>query len=233
MRVRLLSIAAAGALLIAVGTSFAPAAGAGTSGRPVSATRATGTSKAWRTDLTILWNQIGSAGSSSIGSQDFTDPGFDIYDDYGADDFNVPSTLTRGWRVQGIRAVGTHDGFSGPCDSETAVFYKDAGGVPGALVASRTGAGTQSLGTYTLVFSPAVLLAKGATYWVSFYCTMAFGVGGQWYWSDRTVLTGNAGKWENPGNGFGTGCITWSDMNGCIGLSGEPDFQFALAGGAV
>jgi hypothetical protein len=231
MRVRFLSIAAAGALLVAVGMSFAPA---GATGSPASAARATGTSKAWRTDLTILVNQIGSAGVYSILSQDFTDPGFDIYDSQLADDFTVPSTLVHGWKVQGMRAVGIFFNGAGPCDSETVVIYKDAGGVPGAVVATEGPiAGTLTAGgTYTVVFPSAVLLAKGFTYWASMVCTMAYSAGGEWGWSDRTVLTGNTAKWQNPGGGFGV-CATWADMDTCVGISGEPDLQFALAGAAA
>ena len=232
MRVRLLSIAAAGALLVAVATSFAPAAGA--SGTPVSAARGSGTSKAWHTDLTVLVNQIGSPGVYSILSQDFTDPGFDIYDSYLADDFTIPSTLVHGWKVQGMRAVGIFFNGAGPCDSETVVFYADAGGVPGAVVATRGPiAGTLSgSGTYTVVFPTAVLLAKGNTYWASMYCTMAYSAGGEWGWSDTTVLKGTSAQWENPGGGFGV-CPTWQDMDTCVGISGEPDLQYALAGAAA
>jgi hypothetical protein len=231
MRVRLLSIVAAGALLAAVGTSFAPA---GATGSPASAARATGTGKAWRTDLTVLVNQIGSAGVYSILSQEFTDPGFDIYNSYLADDFTVPSTLTKGWKVSAMRAIGIFFNGAGPCDSETVVFYKDAAGLPGAVQATVGPiAGTLSgSGTYTVKFPTAVLLAKGATYWASMFCTMNYSAGGEWGWSDTTVLHNNTAKWENPNGGFGV-CPTWADMDGCVGISGEPDLQYALAGSAL
>src|SRR5437762_6543319 len=191
-----------------------------------------GRSGAWHTDLTILKNRVGNPGVYSILSQDFTDAGFDIYDSYLADDCAVPASLTLGWKVQGMRAVGIFFNGAGPCDSVSVNFYKDASGLPGAQTGTtQTGAGSPS-GTHTLVFPTAQKLAKGATYWASMWCTMAYAAGGEWGWSDRIDQDGNAAKWENPGGGFGT-CPTWTDMDTCVGIAGEPDLQYALAGGAV
>ncbi len=230
MRTRFLAVLAVGAVLAVVG-GLAPAASASTL-KP--AAHATGKGGAWHSDLTILKNQIGSPGAYSILSQDFTDPGYDIYDSYLADDFNVPGTLTKGWKVQGMRAVGICFSGAGPCDSESVAFYKDAAGLPGVQTGTtQTGAGSLTgSGTYTLVFATAQKLLKGATYWSSMWCTMAFSAGGEWGWSDTTVLSGTAAVWENPGGGFGV-CPTWADMDTCVGITGEPDLQYALAGAAL
>src|SRR5213594_3811837 len=174
MRFRLLGVLAVTAAFTVV-AGLAPANAAGI--RPI--VHRTGAGHAWHTDLTILVNQIGSPGVYSILSQDFTDPGFDIYDSYLADDFNVPGTLTKGWKVQGMRAVGIFFNGPGPCDSVSVNFYKDAAGLPGAQTGTtQTGAGNPS-GTHTLVFPTAQKLAKGATYWASMWCTMAFTPGGE------------------------------------------------------
>jgi hypothetical protein len=35
--------------------------------------------------------------------------------------------------------------------------------------------------------------------------------------------------WENPGDGWGTGCTTWTNMQSCWGsLNPGPDFEFVL-----
>jgi hypothetical protein len=228
MRKRLLAVVAAGALFaLALGLSPASA-----SSGVRAATHRVGHGSA--SDLTILVNRVGNPGVYSILSQDFTDAGFDIYDSYLADDFAVPGTLTLGWKVQGMRSIGIFFNGAGPCDSESVAFYKDASGLPGAQTGTtQTGAGTLTgSGTYTLVFGTAQKLAKGATYWASMWCTMAYAAGGEWGWSDRVDQAGSSAKWENPGGGFGT-CPTWADMDTCVGITGEPDLQFALAGGAV
>jgi len=230
MRFRTLSVFAASAVFAAVSISSAATAGAG-SGRPAAAGHGRAASVAPLAPEAVLWNQIGSPGTSSISSQNF-EAALDPYDDAGADDFTIPTG--RRWRIKGIRAVGVYVG-SGPCASETVTFYRNngPGGGPGTVIAARTGTGTDVAGTITLALSPSVNIPVAGTFWVSFVCNMDFTPGGQWYWSDRTILTGTAAKWQNPGDGFLTGCITWTDMNTCIGLAGEPDFQFALVGQAA
>jgi hypothetical protein len=227
MRSRLLGVIAAGAVLAAVG-GLAPANATSVQ----RAARGTGSAGAPLSTQTVLVNRIGNPGTYSILSQTFTDSGFDIYDSQLADDFAVPSTLTKGWIVKGMRAVGIFFNGSGVCDSETVTIYNDAAGLPGSVVATRTGAGTLSgSATYTLPINPAIKLQKGKTYWASMVCTMAFSVGGEWGWSTRIDQSGNTAKWQNPGGGFGV-CPTWADMDTCTGITGEPDVQFALVGDA-
>ena len=56
------------------------------------------------------------------------------------------------------------------------------------------------------------------------------GGGGQWFWSTRTVLTGNPSKWQNPGGGFQTGFATWGTRTTCLAGQTDPDFAFRLDG---
>jgi len=230
MRKRILTVVAvAGLFALVVGLVPASASSAV---RP--SVHKAGRGGAWHTDLTILYNQINNTGGVSLLSQDFTDAGFDVYDSYFADDFAVPGTLTHGWKVQGMREVGVFFNGPGPCDSETVVAYKDAAGLPGATVGTRSGAGVLSgTGTYTLSFASPILLAKGFTYWASMYCTMAYAVGGEWGMTDRVVTSGNSGAWENPGGGFAI-CPTWTYTDACFGgVNDGDDAQFALAGAAL
>ena len=58
---------------------------------------------------------------------------------------------------------------------------------------------------------------------------MDFGAGGQWGWTERTVQSGTASMWQNPSDGFGSGCTTWTDRLTCL-VGGEPDLIFSLSG---
>jgi hypothetical protein len=105
--------------------------------------------------------------------------------------------------------------------------------VPGTVVGTSTGVGALSgSATYTLPISPAIKLQKGKTYWASMVCTMAYSAGGEWGWSTRIDQSGGSAKWQNPNGGFGV-CPTWTDMDTCVAITGEPDIQFALVGSAV
>jgi hypothetical protein len=44
------------------------------------------------------------------------------------------------------------------------------------------------------------------TYWLGFVVDMASIVGDQWGWETRTVQSGNPAVWQNPGNGWNSGC---------------------------
>src|SRR5690554_6889550 len=63
-------------------------------------------------------------------------------------------------------------------------------------------------GELTITLSSPVILDPG-TWWLSVVVDLGFD-GGQWYWSSRTVQTGFAAVWQNPGDGFLTGCTTWT-----------------------
>ena len=233
MRVRVISVLAGSLMLLSV--IGAASANAGASPRAAAKAAGSAQGKGFAPSLTILYNQINNQGGVSLLSQDFTDAGFDIYDSYLADDFSIPGSLTLGWKVQGMRAVGVFFGGTGPCDSVSVAFYKDAGGLPGAQTGTtQTGAGSAS-GTHTLVFPTAQKLAKGFTYWASMWCTMPFSTGqGEWGWTDRTVTSGNTAAWQNPADGFATGCTTWTPVPSCFaGANDGDDLVFALAGGAV
>ena len=71
-------------------------------------------------------------------------------------------------------------------------------------------------------------LAKGL-YWVSVQANMDIGTNGQWGWATRSVQTNNPATWQNPGDGFGSGCTTWANMDTCLGAPG-PDLMFQLKG---
>lgn len=222
MRLRILSVLSAAALVAVLGASTAGASrGAGTvsHNRPAKV--------AALAPNAILWNQTGNDSGVGIISQNFTDAGFDVYDSQGADDFVVPAG--KRWKISGIRFIGVYFNGPGPADNETIWIYKDAGGMPGATLGSGTVTATDVAGTFTAAL-PNIKLNAG-TYWLSIQPTMAFTPGGEWGWETTNTLTGNAAVWKNPQDGFATGCTTYQNMQGCIGALGEgPDFMFAIVG---
>ena len=226
MRLRFLTILALGTLL-ASSASLAQASNP----RPSLAGHGTGAVKpAVPHSEALLYSQNDSDGFNGITSQNF-ETAFDAYDNQGADDFTVPAGVN--WRVRQVVVTGTYAGFPGPAVSENVSFYRDAGGLPGALITTQTATGIDHRGSFAITL-PAPLQLKQGTYWVSVQVNMDFGTGGQWYWEARTVQDGNPAAWQNPGDGFLSGCTTWGVMENCIfgGPTGIPDFMFALYGAA-
>jgi hypothetical protein len=232
MRVRILSALGAAALVVGVSASLAPAATASTAARPAAAAhgQVRHTHVPLGTDV-VLYSQNDNDTGVGIVSQNF-ETDFDAFDASGADDVSVPANAI--WKVKRVQVTGVYFNGSGPAVSETVTFYKNNGGLPGAVKASVTVTGTDSGGSYDIPLGTTVKLkggASGKTYWVSVVANMDFSVGGEWGWETRSLQAGNPAAWENPGDGFGTGCTTWNVMTTCIGDLGEgPDYMFALIG---
>ena len=180
--------------------------------------------------VTVLYDQTDNAGTNASSSQDF-ETSFDAYDNQGADDFVVPAGES--WTVTGVDAVGAYWNGAGPAASFNVYFYADASGLPGSEVGSALAqayADTSGLGSPSITFDTPVTLSEG-TYWVSIQARMDFSVGGQWGWQDRTVQSGAAAAWQNPGGGFGGCGTTWEAKTNCVSTP-DPDFIFRINGTA-
>jgi hypothetical protein len=176
----------------------------------------------------ILYDQYDNAGADSTSSQNF-EPAFDIYDDFAADDFIVPGGQT--WNISEVDVLGAFNG-AGPVNSFNVFIYQDSGGLPGALVYSATDQLFTSADNLNFVINltTTAVLTQG-TYWVSVQANMDFAVGGQWYWTDRTVQSNQGAAWQNPGGGFGVGCMTWGQRGATCGIDPTaPDQVFRLVG---
>ena len=106
--------------------------------------------------------------------------------------------------------------------------------LPGTLVTSAlsqtyTG-GAASGDTAVITLATPVSLPAG-TYWVSVQARLDSGSdpGAQWYWDGRTIQSNNPEAWQNPGDGFATGCTTWGVQMTCFG-DNVPDQLFRLNG---
>jgi opacity protein-like surface antigen len=191
-----------------------------------------------RPPTTMLWNQNSNFGEYSY-SDNFTSGSFSSFDDSGADDFVVPAGKT--WKITGVDVTGNYGSCCppgvtvqvqdcGPATSEIITFYKNKGGLPGAVIGTaQTINCTDNMGNFTCSLPTSVKLrggTKGKTYWLGFVANMNFNMARQWYWTFNTTVRGNVSAWENPGGGFGF-CPTWSPNTQCFGYD---DYAFDLRG---
>lgn len=185
--------------------------------------------------IEVLWDQSDNPSGTDIVSQDFIDGApFDIFDARAADDFLVPDGYV--WEIESVKVFGTYDGAApNNIQSLDVVFYEDQGGLPGEIVDSCNFINIQPVDLNDpsfLISLPTPCVLRPGTYWMSVRANMLFLPNGQWFWNERTVQTLNPFVWENPGNGFGTGCTTYSYAVDECGTE-FPDLTFQLMGDEV
>jgi hypothetical protein len=165
----------------------------------------------------------------NIPSQD-AEPALDFFDSQAADDFIVPAGHT--WQVSEVDVLGEYDS-AGPAASFHVFFYENgAGDLPGFLVASRLQNSYTGNNDFVITLTEPVTLAEGH-YWVSVQARQDITQSGFWLWHDRTVQSNAGAAWQNPGNGFGTGCVVWVRKTACAQLQETaPDQVFRLIGTA-
>ncbi len=220
MHARLLPAVGVSALALVAAAAFAPTANA-------SSTHVSPSHHGTATPIqgaavrpTCFSNLEGDTGDA-LTSQNF-ESDFDVYDAMGADNF----TLRNKCNASSIVVVGQYYNGIGPADSENVTFYANDHGAPGDVISAQTVAGVDNgLGSFTIPLDP-IHLAPGR-YWVSVQVNMDLTVGGQWGWENTANQAGKPALWQNPGDGFGTGCTTWSNLETCLGAPG-PDLMFAV-----
>lgn len=176
----------------------------------------------------VLYDQNDNQGANSVTSQNF-EASFDVYDTMAADDFTVPAGFK--WLVNQVTVTGAYTSTGGATSAHV-TFYKNKANLPQNIVADYPAAviTTDSAGSFVITVPKTAL--KPGKYWVGVQANLDFGVGGQWFWSDRTILAGAETAWQNPGNGFGTGCTVYAPLSTCIPATFDPDRMFAIGGKA-
>ncbi len=157
---------------------------------------------------------------------------FDSYDSYGADDFTVPAGHK--WRIKQVEVSGVYGQNSRPAQSENISIYKDQNGLPGQIVAQcRELVGTDNSGSFAIRIPKncKILLTGGSTYWLSVVANENNVCCTTWGWETRSSQSEQPAAWENPGDGFHTGCADWDVMAACLAkYDVGPDFMFTLKG---
>ncbi len=179
----------------------------------------------------ILYDQTNNASANGSPDQDF-EAAFNAYDSEGADDFVVNDAT--GWLVDQVNTIGT-TGTAGGATVDVTFYTNSAGGgdpdLPGSAVCTYTAlTPVDTAGSFTITLPTACTLCPG-TYWVAIQTNQSFGAFGQHFWSNRTTQTGSEGTWRNPGNGFATGCTSFTPQTICgVGGGTNPDYLFSIGG---
>jgi hypothetical protein len=178
----------------------------------------------------ILYDQYDNPAPTPGGvtSQDF-EPALDNYDSFAADDFVVPAGQR--WNITQVHVIGEYSEPPVPLDSFHVFFYRDSATLPGTLVASRVANPYSGFVDFVITLTSPVTLTEG-TYWVSVQAREDFNTSGQWFWDNRLVISNAGAAWQNPGGGFGAGCLTWGRKTSCLTQNG-PDQLFRLVGTAA
>lgn len=172
----------------------------------------------------VLYDQTGNPSGNGFTAQNF-EAGFDVYDAEAADDFVVPAG---GWAIKKVSLNGVYYNGAGPMSSVNIAIYKKTGGLPGAVKCSAPNVVPTDDGLGNIVAKiPKCKLKKGSYFLVA-NANMDFAVGGQWGWSAETVQSNGPALWQNPGDGFLTGCTAWSNMATCLGQPPTFDLSFKL-----
>lgn len=178
----------------------------------------------------ILYDQNSNFGYG-IDSQNFSSSFASFYDSVGADDFIIPAGHK--WKITEVDVAGMYFNGSGPARSEVVTFYSNNKGHPGKTRATYTVNCTDTAGSFACNLPGQGQSLSGGTngrrYWVSVVANCDFTTCGQWGWIQNTTTHNDPGQWENPGDGFHTGCTTWTDTSTCTGLSSD-DYAFDLKG---
>lgn len=178
---------------------------------------------------TVLWSQNDHDTYVGVVSQNF-EPEFDAYDCRAADDFVVPQGEI--WVVKRVHVTGTYFASFGPARSESVVFYRNEGGLPGRVIRAYpelVGVDETGWGWFNIQL-PEPLKLKPGRYWLSVQVNMDFNQSGQWGWESRATPQGKGAAWVNPGDGYGTGCTAYGREATCVQAGQGPEHMFALVG---
>jgi hypothetical protein len=180
----------------------------------------------------VFWDQSDYAATQApvgIGSQQF-EPAMAALNSQAADDF----TITQGFGaayITGLRVRGEYSAGGGPALSFNISFYSNAAGnLPGTLIAAFMDLPYIETPPDLLICLPSPFGIAPGTYWLSVQARQDSNPSGQWFWHNRTVQSRAGAVWQNPSDGYGTGCITWNRKSTCMDDQVWPDQVFQILG---
>jgi hypothetical protein len=190
-----------------------------------------------------------------VPSQNFTSGSYANYNAVGADDFAIPAGTK--WTITEVDALGVFGGGTNcsewQCNtSDVVTFYRNNNyGHPGTVKYSVTVNCTASeywengnlIGNGNLACTipgrrgHGLRLSggtRGRSFWVSVVPNMNLNVTGVWSWITNQTTRNFTGQWQNPGNGYQTGCTTWTNTRTCFPNNDRfgDDYAFAVIGTA-
>jgi len=170
-------------------------------------------------------SQISNPSGGGAPAQDF-EAAYDAYDCSVGDDFRV--TWPDGWQIELIHTPGSYS-LAGPALDIAYGIYSDAGGFPGTSLCSGTAAIESDVGGDILSELPSTcFLHVPGTYWVSVAARMDYHPNGEWWVSAEAVTHGTIARWINPGDGWLTGCTSWSSCPLTVVDAAYRDMSFEL-----
>jgi hypothetical protein len=170
--------------------------------------------------------------TGGVTAQDF-ETAYDQYDAQGADDFIVPSGVT--WYIDSILIPGSYSATATTTCGLIYNIHTDNGGEPSSTIVfgDTINSNLDGNGDGDLVvrFETPVSLTSGH-YWLVANGRKNFASGGgQWYWQRDVSLTGYPALWRNPGNGFGSSCLSWTTFYDCTALGmSDSGLAFSIYG---
>ena len=189
------------------------------------------------TPAVTLYDQTNNAGANFVDSSDWGTH-FTTVTSQAADDFVVPTSDI--WRVTSVTVSGAIVESEGPGVLSLLVqFYSNSSGnSPATLMYSQTvpsgSIGGLGTGIFVVTLLAPITFGPGH-YWFSVQARQACTSSSckHWVWTERTVKSNLESVWQNPPNGFGSGCTTWKPrVTVCHQPNGSvnADLLFKLSG---
>jgi hypothetical protein len=175
----------------------------------------------------VLYSQHGADADFPLVAQKNLDSSFEMYDAVAADDFVVPAG--QAWTISVFEIRGRYLNNAGPSSQAIVAVWKDHHDAPGELVwtADEPTNDSQAAGNFRL--SGHGLKLKAGRYWLSVQAETGFDGGAAWGWETQTKPKGVPAGWMNPGDGYGTGCTTFTAARDCFPeITG--DLMFTIEG---
>lgn len=156
------------------------------------------------------------------------EPMFDIYDARAADDF----VLSRPCRRPVISVDGSYGQAVSPADSFNVTIYRDKKHGPGKVLRDLNGLDyTDDCGDFGCADIALGRKLKPGHWWVSVQANMDYAnSSGYWNWWTKETVRNTAAMWQNPADGYGTGCTSYTDLLTCVGgdLGMGGDLSFSI-----
>lgn len=180
----------------------------------------------------VLPNYENTSPSGNGGPSQSFEPVNAAFDCEMADDFVVPGSGQA--TVCQISIVGSYTQAPDPTALVILRLYEDAGGLPGNEIffdfVNLATADPGFSGDITIETFEPPALNGGQKYWASVQLDMDFTPFGQFFWGTATDGNDDPYVFQNPGDGFATGCTSWGTGQSC-GIAGGtgPDLMMSVS----